>query len=91
MAGALFGGPLPIIATALVGWGGGRPWFFAGYLALIAVISAVAAYLAPETSRARIAARVRPRRRTAMASPSSRRAAEPAPTDLADGRKISCP
>lgn len=55
VAGALFGGPLPIIATALVGLNGGRPWFFAGYLALTAVISAVAAYLAPETSRTRIA------------------------------------
>ncbi|GAA2207353.1 MFS transporter [Nonomuraea monospora] len=53
VAGALFGGPLPLIATALVTSGDGRPWFFAGYMVLTAVISAVAAYLAPETSRLR--------------------------------------
>ena len=51
VAGALFGGPLPMIATALVAAGGGTPWLFAGYMALTAVISAGAAYLAPETSR----------------------------------------
>ncbi|MEO3797475.1 MFS transporter [Nonomuraea sp. B10E15] len=55
VAGALFGGPLPLIATALVGVGDGGPWYFAGYMAFTAVISAVAAYLAPETSRLRIA------------------------------------
>jgi MFS family permease len=46
VAGALFGGPLPIIATALVAAGGGRPWVFVGYMVATAMISAVAAYLA---------------------------------------------
>src|SRR5690606_10625313 len=51
VAGALFGGPLPIIATALVTAAGGTPWLFAGYMAVAALVSAVAAYLAPETSK----------------------------------------
>lgn len=54
VAGALFGGPLPIIATALVAVLGGRPWLFAGYMAVVALISALAAYVAPETSRLRL-------------------------------------
>ncbi|TQM11286.1 MFS transporter [Pseudonocardia kunmingensis] len=48
VAGALFGGPLPMIATALVSFQSGRPWVFAGYMMLTAVISAVAAALAPD-------------------------------------------
>jgi metabolite-proton symporter len=56
VAGALFGGPLPVVATALVGFGDGRPWFFAAYMALTAVISAAAVYAAPETARLRLAA-----------------------------------
>lgn len=54
VAGALFGGPLPIIATALVATAGGAPWLFAGYLIVTAVFSAVAAIIAPETSRLRL-------------------------------------
>ena len=60
VAGALFGGPLPIIATALVAAGGDRPWIFVGYMVVTAAISAIAAYLArpaagafPEPVRAR--------------------------------------
>lgn len=51
VAGALFGAPLPIIATLLVEYGGGRPWYFAVYMAGAALISGVATYFAPETSR----------------------------------------
>jgi metabolite-proton symporter len=51
VAGALFGGPLPIIATALVAALGGAPWLLAGFMILTALVSGVAAYLAPETSR----------------------------------------
>lgn len=46
VAGALFGGPLPIIATALVAAGNNRPWIFVGYMILTAVISAGAAWFA---------------------------------------------
>jgi metabolite-proton symporter len=48
VAGALFGGPLPMIATALVSAQSGRPWIFAGYMILTALISAVAAYASPD-------------------------------------------
>jgi MFS transporter, MHS family, shikimate and dehydroshikimate transport protein len=51
VAGALFGGPLPIIATALITATAGAPWLFAAYMVLTAAVSAVAAFLAPETSR----------------------------------------
>lgn len=48
VAGALFGGPLPVIATALVAAQSGRPWIFAGYMILTALISAAAARKAPD-------------------------------------------
>ncbi|MBY3988765.1 MHS family MFS transporter [Rhodococcus fascians] len=43
VAGALFGGPLPLIATALVAAGNDRPWIFVGYMIATATISAIAA------------------------------------------------
>ncbi|MEU3657086.1 MFS transporter [Streptomyces sp. NPDC032161] len=46
VAGACFGGPLPVIATALVAAGSGKPWIFVGYMIGTAVISAVAAAFA---------------------------------------------
>ncbi|GGL14003.1 MFS transporter [Nocardia jinanensis] len=52
VAGALFGGPLPIIATALVAAGDDRPWIFVGYMMATAAISAVAAYLAQPAAAA---------------------------------------
>ncbi|NYI91831.1 metabolite-proton symporter [Amycolatopsis endophytica] len=48
VAGALFGGPLPMIATALVSAQSGRPWAFAGYMIATALISAIAARFAPD-------------------------------------------
>ncbi|MQA01973.1 MAG: MFS transporter [Streptosporangiales bacterium] len=65
IAGALFGGPLPIIATALVAAAGGTPWLFAGYMAVAALVSAFAAYLAPETSRLRLDDAVEPDKKLA--------------------------
>jgi metabolite-proton symporter len=53
VAGALFGGPLPVIATALVAAQSGRPWIFAGYMILTALISTVAAALAPDAVSAK--------------------------------------
>ncbi|MEJ8850792.1 MFS transporter [Variovorax rhizosphaerae] len=41
-SGALFAGPLPLIATALVAAQGGQLWLFAGYAVLVAVVSLIA-------------------------------------------------
>ena len=48
IAGALFGGPLPAIGTALVAVLAGAPWLFAGYLVLTALISIVGAAVLPQ-------------------------------------------
>ena len=44
LAGTVFGGPLPIVATLLVGAGGGAPWAFCGLFAVVTVIAGVAAW-----------------------------------------------
>ncbi|WP_250495137.1 MFS transporter [Caballeronia sp. GAWG1-1] len=41
-SGAIFAGPLPIIATVLIAMQGGSVWLFAGYTMLIAAISLIA-------------------------------------------------
>ncbi|WP_051158933.1 MFS transporter [Tsukamurella sp. 1534] len=52
--GAVLGGGLtPLIAAAALDAAGGRPWWVAGYLALISAITAAAAFAAPETAPAR--------------------------------------
>ena len=48
---ALSGGLSPFIAAALVVWSGGAPWPISCYLIACAVLTAVAALLAPETAR----------------------------------------
>jgi MFS transporter, MHS family, shikimate and dehydroshikimate transport protein len=52
----LAGGPAPVLATLLLAWGGGAPWGVAGYMALLALISAVAVLCGPETYRTDILA-----------------------------------
>ncbi|GAB1811668.1 MFS transporter [Mycobacterium sp. MUNTM1] len=45
----LSGGFAPLIAASLLVVGGGRPWLIVGYFAVLAAITAVAAYAADET------------------------------------------
>ncbi|OBJ08880.1 MFS transporter [Mycobacterium colombiense] len=45
----LSGGFAPLIAASLLVVGGGRPWLIVGYFAVLAAITAVAAYAAGET------------------------------------------
>lgn len=48
--GSVFGGGFsPLIATALLALGGGRPWLIIAYFGLLSLITAICAYLAPET------------------------------------------
>ncbi|WP_369055889.1 MFS transporter [Kineococcus terrestris] len=54
--GAVLGGGLtPLIAAALLAAGGGSPWLVAGYLSLLAVLTAVSAAAARETAFAPLA------------------------------------
>lgn len=49
--GSVFGGGFsPLIATALLAAGGGSPWLIIIYFAVLSAITAVCAYLAPETN-----------------------------------------
>ena len=45
----LAGGFSPLIAAALLAAGGGGPWLIVGYFAVLATITATAAWVAPET------------------------------------------
>jgi MFS transporter, MHS family, shikimate and dehydroshikimate transport protein len=54
MAGMLGGALAPIISTALIQWAGGASWPVATYLAVTALISLVAVYLASDRYRAKI-------------------------------------
>jgi MFS family permease len=45
----LAGGFSPLIAAALLAAGGGSPWLIVGYFAVLATITATAAWVAPET------------------------------------------
>lgn len=45
MSGVLFGGPIPLIAAALVTAGGGQPWYVAMLVSAVAVIALVVAIL----------------------------------------------
>lgn len=55
----LAGGPAPFIAASLLLWAGGEPWAVAGYMMLLALVTALAVYLGPETARADIDADTR--------------------------------
>lgn len=52
----LAGGPAPFIATVLLSWGTGQPWYVAGYMVALAVITAIAIYFGPETYKSDIGA-----------------------------------
>jgi MFS family permease len=53
--GALLAGPAPIIAVGLVAAGGGAPWLLAVALVVVALASAVAVAVLPETRGAELA------------------------------------
>ena len=48
-SGILASGLTPTIATLLLGFAGGEPWLFVGYMIVVTAISLVAAYASPET------------------------------------------
>jgi len=50
----LAGGPAPFIAALLLAWWGGAPWGVAGYIIILALITATAVYFGPETHRSAI-------------------------------------
>jgi metabolite-proton symporter len=50
----LAGGPAPFVASALLLWAGGLPWGVAAYMIILALITAAAVYLGPETYRSDI-------------------------------------
>lgn len=50
VAGAIFGGPLPAIGTALVAALSGAPWLFAGYLVIAALVSIASAAALPQNT-----------------------------------------
>jgi MFS family permease len=50
VTGALIGGPLPLVATALVVAAGGSTWLVALLVIALAGVSALSAWLAPETN-----------------------------------------
>jgi MFS family permease len=54
MAGMLGGALAPMISTALIQWAGGASWPVASYLAVTALISLVAVYLASDRYRVKI-------------------------------------
>jgi metabolite-proton symporter len=55
-SGIFASGLTPIIATALLGWGGGDPWLICGYVFLVSLISAASVYAMSETARRDLAA-----------------------------------
>jgi MHS family shikimate/dehydroshikimate transporter-like MFS transporter len=50
-SGIFASGLTPTIATLLLGFAGGEPWLFVGYMIVVTAISLVAAYASPETYR----------------------------------------
>jgi MFS family permease len=47
----LAGGPAPFLSSLLVIWAGGQPWGVAVYIIVLALVTALAVYLGPETYR----------------------------------------
>ncbi|HEY5930076.1 MAG TPA: MFS transporter, partial [Burkholderiales bacterium] len=52
----LAGGPAPFVATLLLSWGTGQPWYVAGYMVALALITAISIYFGPETYKSDIGA-----------------------------------
>jgi MHS family shikimate/dehydroshikimate transporter-like MFS transporter len=48
-SGILASGLTPTIATLLLGFAGGEPWLFVGYMIVVTAVSLGAAYVSPET------------------------------------------
>ncbi len=48
LSGMIFRGPLPLIATMLVSADAGRPWYIAGFVAALALLGALVAYIGPD-------------------------------------------
>src|SRR5207237_6748155 len=57
LAAPFAGGLAPLIATALLGWSGGRPWPIALYMIGMVLITFCSVFLAPETVRAHLSSR----------------------------------
>ena len=57
LAAPLAGGLAPLIATALLGWSGGRPWPVALYMIGIVLITFSSVFLAAETVRTDLSSR----------------------------------
>lgn len=50
----LAGAPGPVISTALLAWAGGQPWYVAGYMVLLCLLTVVALTFGPETYKSDI-------------------------------------
>jgi MFS family permease len=69
-SGILASGFTPAIASLLLGYAGGEPWLFVGYLIVVTLISLTAIYLSPETYRRDVVQTASPVRRPATATES---------------------
>jgi hypothetical protein len=52
----LAGGPAPALAALLLAEGGGKPWWVAGYIIVLSLITALSVFIGPETHKSDIAA-----------------------------------
>jgi MFS transporter, MHS family, shikimate and dehydroshikimate transport protein len=52
-ASTIFGGPIPLVATALVQANGGEPWYVATMISCIAVVAFIAALIGPAAAASR--------------------------------------
>src|SRR5262252_3202989 len=52
----LAGGPAPALAALLLAEGGGKPWWVAGYIIVLSLITALSVLIGPETHKSDIAA-----------------------------------
>ena len=69
-SGILASGLTPAIASLLLGYAGGEPWLFVGYLILGTLISLAAIYFSPETYRRDVVQTTSPVQRPATATES---------------------
>jgi MFS family permease len=67
-SGILASGFTPAIASLLLGYAGGEPWLFVGYLIVVTLISLTAIYFSPETYRRDVVQTTSPVQRPATAT-----------------------
>ena len=67
-SGILASGFTPAIASLLLGYAGGEPWLFVGYLIVVTLISLTAIYFSPETYRRDVIQTTSPVQRPATAT-----------------------